>query len=111
MAQNSDSRFEVGRANICRQTPLEPVEQSVVNVFQFFGRTVASKNYLFSKLAESVERVEEDVLSLFLAGKELDVVDNQHVYRTVERLKLVAPVVLNGIDKLDGKTVTRSIED
>src|ERR1017187_9268496 len=47
-----------------------------------------------------IKDVEEGILCLVLAGKELNVVNNQHIYHLIEMHKVIGIVVFYGIDKL-----------
>ena len=63
------------------------------------------------RLVELVERVEELFLSLFLAGDELDVIDQQCVGRAIARPEVVHGPALDGGDQLIGKGLGADIED
>ena len=60
-------------------------------------------NYGLECVDSYVEDVEEDVLCLFLVGKELDIVHDQHVDELVEVYEVVDRVVLDSVEELVGK--------
>ncbi len=79
LLQNRDSGFEVRRLDVGDQAPFEPRAQALLERGDFVRRPVAAQHDLFLRVVERVERVEELGLRAFLAGHELDVVDQQDV--------------------------------
>ena len=64
---------------------------------------------LLLRVVERVERVEKLVLRAFLAGEELDVVDEQHVDRAIALAELEDPVVAHGVDHLVHEALGRDV--
>ena len=68
-------RFDVGRLEFSRQTPLEARYEPVFQIGDFARWPVAGKHDLFVPVEEHVERVEKFLLTALLASQELDVVN------------------------------------
>ena len=79
--QNRDLGLEIGRLDVGDQAPLEARAQTLFEPRNLVRRAVAGEDDLLLRVVERVEGVEELVLRAFLAGEELDVVDEQDVDR------------------------------
>ena len=77
--ENCDLRLEIGRLDVGDQAPLEARSQALLELRNLVRRAVAADDDLLLRVVQRVERVEELVLRAFLAGEELDVVDEQDV--------------------------------
>ena len=78
-AQDGDAGLQVGRLDIDDQAPLEARAQAFLQGHHGLGRAVGGDDDLLVLPVQGVEGVEELLLGRFLAGDELDVVDQQHV--------------------------------
>src|SRR5690606_14175316 len=59
---------------------------------------------------QSVEGMEELLLRAFLLGKELDVVDQQRIYRTIEALEFIDRVELRRLDHVRYETLGMQVD-
>ena len=75
------------------------------------GRTVAAEDDLLLRIVERVERVEEFGLRPFLSGEKLDVVDQQHVDRSVALAKIEHAVVADRVDHFVHETLGRDVRE
>ncbi len=111
LLQNCHLRLEIRRLDVCNQSPLKPAAQPVFNLRQFFRRTVARDHDLPHRVVKRIEGMEEFFLRSFLAGKELNVVDQQHVHAA----ELVAEgghlVVAQRVDHVIRKLLARYVTD
>ncbi len=77
-------------ANLRDQAPSEPTPQPILDARQLGWQLVAGQNDLLLREMEGVERVEELILRAVLAGKKLDVVDQENIRRlAIARAKLL----------------------
>src|SRR5438093_13325305 len=74
-------------------------------------RTIGRDDDLLVDLVQRVEGVEELFLRPVLSGKELDVVDEQHVYRAVLVPELAHSRGGDGADHLVGELLGRQLDD
>jgi len=79
-----------------REAPAEAGLQALFEALHFLRITVTGEDHLLLPFEQRVERVEELFLRTFLAGEELDVVDQQRVERAIRGLEVVDRVVLQG---------------
>ena len=86
-------RLEIRRLDVGDQAPLEARAQTLFERGNLVRRTIAADDDLLLRVVQRVERVEELVLRAFLAGDELDVVDEQHVDRAIALAELEDAVV------------------
>src|SRR5690606_34901970 len=77
--------------------------QPLFEILNLGGGTVTGQHDLFTRLVQGIERVKELLLNPFLAGEELDVINQEHVRLSVLATKLRQLVVLNAVDELVGK--------
>jgi hypothetical protein len=71
------TRFELGCLNVGHQAPLEAGHEPLLHLVELLGIFVARDDDLLARLVERVERVEELLLRLGLAGQEVNVVDEK----------------------------------
>src|SRR5690242_3856071 len=83
--------------------------QTLLERWYFTRRTVGTNHDLLLLIVERVERVEELFLRAFLAGHELDVVNQQHVDRAILLAKALRLVVTNRIDQIVHETFRRDV--
>ncbi len=96
--QDRHTGLQLRRLHRHRQAPAETRLQALFKAFDLLGVAVAGENHLLAALKQGVEGVEELFLGTLLAGKELDVVDQQRIHRAVEALELVDRVELQRLD-------------
>ncbi len=77
--QDGDLGFEVGGLDVGDEAPLEAGAETVFDVAELLGGPVGGEDDLLGVAVEGVEGVEELFLGFFLAGEELDVVDEEDV--------------------------------
>ncbi len=102
-AENRQAGFDVRRLQIRDQTPFEARNQPLFEVLDFAGGPVAGQHDLLVGLVQGVEGVEEFLLDAFLAGEELDVVNQQHVGLAVFFAEPDQLVVLDGVNVFVGE--------
>ena len=107
--QDRHLRLEVGRLDVGDESPLEPRTETLLEPRNFVGRPIAAEDDLLLRVVERVEGVEELVLRAFLAGDELDVVDEQHVDRAIALAELEDAVVADGVDHLVHEPLGRDV--
>jgi hypothetical protein len=78
-AENGDPRREVGRSDVDDQAGLEALAQSFLERDELTRNPVAREDELSTGLVQGVEGVEKLLFRLRLAGKELDVVDQEDI--------------------------------
>ncbi len=93
LSQNGDPGFQVGRLDVCDQTPLEPGPEPGLERGDIARRPVGGDHDLPAGLVERVEGVEELLLDPLLALEELDVVDQEDVVVAVPVLEALDPLV------------------
>ena len=79
LAQDGHARVELWRLQVGHQPGGEALAQARLEVVVVDRRAVACEHELPAAFVEGVERVEELFLGLDLVGKELNVVQEQHV--------------------------------
>ena len=109
LLQNRDLRLEIGRLNVGDQSPLETRSQPLLERGNFVRRTVAAEDDLLLRVVQRVEGVEELGLRAFLAGEELDVVDEQHVDASIALAEIDDAVVADGVDHLVHEPLGRDV--
>ena len=92
LVQNRHLGFEIGRLNVHHQAPLESGPQALHQARRAFRRGIARDHDLLLMIVEFVEGVKELFLRPFLAGQDLDVVDQQHIGGAVVAMKRRHPV-------------------
>src|SRR5690606_30834147 len=109
LAQDRDTRLEVGRLDVGDETPLEAVAEPVLERLEELGRTVGGQHDLLVGVVQCVEGVEELLLRLRLALEELDVIDQQYVDIAVAALEAVLAVVTDRVDELVRELLRRDV--
>ena len=108
LAEDGDAGRVVGRLDHRHEARLEPLAQPLLDRHELAREPVAGEHELAPGLVQRVERVEELLLGLGLAGEELDVVDQQDVgvavglLEAVERSRPERPDEVVG-ERLDGR--------
>src|SRR5690554_490314 len=98
--QNGDPGFQLRRLNHHGQTPTKPGFQPLFHIHNFFREAVAGDNHLLAALEQGVKGVEKLFLGTLLARKELDIINQQCVYRTIVPLEFVDGVQLQCLDHI-----------
>ena len=111
LLENGQAHFDVRRLQIGDQPPFEPRDEAVFQPLNFAGRTVAGEHDLLVRLVQRVEGVEKFLLNAFLAGEELDVVNQQHVGLAVFLAELDELVVLDSVNVFVGELFGGEIGD
>ena len=107
--ENRDFRLEIRRLDVGDQAPLEPRSQPLFERGNLVRRAVAADDDLLLRVVERVERVEELGLRAFLAGEELDVVDQQHVDAAIALAEVEDAVVADRVDHLVHEPLGRDV--
>ena len=97
-SQNGNPVLQVGGRNVGHHAPLEAALEAVFEARNLRRRTVRGEHDLAPRLVECIERVEELLLRLLLAGQHMHVVDEQQVGLTVATLELVHRAFFDGVD-------------
>ena len=111
LAKDRDLRLEVGRLDVGDQSPLEARAEPLFERRDLFRRRVGGEDDLLLRFVERVEGVEELFLRPFLAGEELDVVEQQRVDGAIAIAELLHPVVADRGDQLGDERVGRHVDD
>ncbi len=111
-AEDALAQLVVGTLDFADEAPLEAGEQTRHEVFKLDWRAVAGHHELLAQLVQVVEDVEERVLRRdeVLAGKLLDVVDDEHVDALVEVDEVVQSVLTHGIGVLHLELIGGDVE-
>ena len=107
--EDRDFRLEIRRLDVGNQSPLEARAQALFELRNLMRRAVAADDDLFLRVVERVEGVEELRLRAFLAGQELDVVDEQDVDAAIALAEVEDPIVADGIDHLVHEPLGRDV--
>ena len=91
--------FDVRWLNVCYQAPTEAITQAFFEAVDFTGELVRRQDDLTAGVVESVEQVKELFLRSFATGKELNVVDDQHVDASHPLLELAHAVAGDRVDQ------------
>ena len=79
LAEDGDAGLEIGGLDVGDEAPLETGDEAVFKGGQGVRRAIGSDDYLFLRIVESVEGMEEFLLGLLFLLEELDVVDQEYV--------------------------------
>ena len=101
--EDRDFGFEVGRLNVRDQTPFEPGMKTFFEGRDFAGGQSAENDDLLVGVVECIESVKELFLRSFLAGDELDIVDEQNIVIAVTLSETEQLVVTDGADQVVGE--------
>src|SRR5690554_3628065 len=102
--QDRDPGFQLRRLDHHSQAPAEPGFKPLFHIHDFFRETVTGHNHLLATLKQRIKGVEKLFLRTLLAGKELDIVDQQGVDRTVVAFEFVDGVQLQRLDHIGHKS-------
>ena len=94
-----------------RQAPAKTRLETLFEAFDLFRVAVTGQNHLLTTFKQGVEGVEELFLGPFLARKELNVIDQQGIHRTVEALEFVDGIELQGFDHIRYKTLGMQVHN
>ena len=100
LTKDRDPGLEVGRLDVCDQSPLEPRYEPFLEPGNLLGRAIAGKDDLLPRIIEGVERMEELLLGTLLALEELDIVDEQKVHLPVPSAEVDGGSLLDGRDQV-----------
>ncbi len=109
--QDRYTGFQLRRFDGNRQPPAKAGFQAFFKAFNLFRVAVTGENDLLATFEQGVEGVEKLFLGAFLAGKELDVIDQQRIHRTVEALELVDCIQLQRLDHVGHKTLRMQVHN
>ena len=104
-------RLEIGHLDVGDQTPLEARAQPLLEVGDVARHLVAGEHDLLVRLVDRVEGVEELLLSLLLAGDELDVVDQQQLHVAVAVAERRHAVIADGLDQFVDEGLGGEVHD
>jgi hypothetical protein len=96
--QDGHAHLELGRLDGDGQPGVEAAREAFIDVGETLGIGVAGHDDVRAARQQRLEGVEELLLRAFLAGEELDVVDQQQVEVVVLRLQLVEGLALVILD-------------
>ena len=99
----------VRTSNLCRQTPFETGQQTLLDVLELHRRTITSQDQLLTALLQVVEDMEERVLRTFQSCEILDIIDDEHIHRLIEIEEIRYPVLLPCVLELQLKGVRRYV--
>lgn len=100
VTQDVYAQLTVGLLQRSDDTTREAGEQSVRHAFEVYRRTVGGQNDALTVFEKMVEDVEKSILRLRRVDPFLDVVDNEHVDRLIERNEIIEMVLDDGIGEL-----------
>src|SRR5258707_15333926 len=109
--KDGEARLEVGRLDVCDQSPFETRSESVLQSWDLLRWAVRRDDDLLVDLMQRVEGVEELFFRAVLAGQELHVVDEQHVDRAVLVAELSHAGGSDRGDDLVGELLGREVDD
>ena len=93
------------------QARLETLPQALFDAGELARQPIAGEHELTPRVVEGVERVEELLLGLRLAGEELDVVDQEDVDVSVEMLEALERLSFEGRDEAVRERLHRRVTD
>lgn len=96
--QDRHAHLEFGRLDGHGQPGVEPRNQPAVDTRELLRVRIAGDDDLLALRHHRLERIEELLLRAILAGKELDIVDQQQIERMVVALEIVERLALVGLD-------------
>jgi hypothetical protein len=110
-AEDRHAGFDIRRLHVCDKPPFEPRNQSLLQPLDFAGGPVAREHDLLVSLVQAVEGVEELLLDAFLAGEELDVIDEEDIGLALAPAKTHQLAVLDRVDEFVGELLDRNVGD
>ena len=111
LLEDRDFRFQVRRLNIGDQAPFETRAQALFDRVDVLRQAVRGNNDLLLLLVQRIEGVKELFLGAFLAGNELDVVDEQDVHGVETVAEADHAIEAQGVDDLDGELFRADIAE
>ena len=108
--QNILTQQIVRTSDLCRQTPFETGQQTLLDVLELHRRTITSQDQLLTALLQVVEDMEERILRTFQSCEILDIIDDEHIHRLIEIEEIRDPVLLTRVLELQLKSVRRYIQ-
>ena len=109
--QNRRPRLDVRHLDVGHQAPFKAGLQPLLQGDHRLRRPVAGKHQLLAAAVQIVEGVEHLFLGAFLAGNELDIVDQQHVRRAILFAELGHVLRADRLDELVGEGLGGDITD
>ena len=109
--QDRDLCFQIRRLDVDHQTPLKARAQTIFETVQLLGRTIARDDDLLAVFVQRVEGVEELFLRALFTGKELNVIDQQHIRGAETVAKTGDAIVSHTVDHLVRERFTGDIGD
>src|SRR5262249_56345481 len=110
LLEDGDASLEVRWLDIGDQAPFEARAEALLDVGDLFRRGIRGEDDLAMTLVQVVERVEELLLGAFLAGDEVDVVDQEEIDVAVLGAEFCGSVVTDGVDQLVGEALGGEVE-
>ena len=111
VVENRDPRLQLRRLDGDGQPPAEAGLEPLLETVHLLRVAVGGHDHLLLVLQQGVEGMEEFLLRAILAGKELDVVDQQRIERAIVPLELVDHVVLQRLDHVGDEALGMEIDD
>ena len=109
LLQNRGARLHIRRLQLGGHAPLEARDEARLEVVDLRGRAVGGEDDLLVAVEERVERVKKFLLRAFLAGEELDVVNEQHVHLAVALAEFHERAVLDRVNELVRELLARDV--
>src|SRR5205807_7843841 len=107
--QNGEAGLDVGRLQLRGQAPLETRNQTVFEIGDLRGRTIAREHDLFVTVKEGIEGMKKFLLRALFAGEKLNVVDQEQIGLAVTFAEFHQSIVLNRVDKFVNEELAREI--
>src|SRR5579863_886901 len=109
--EDRDAELEIWRFDVGDHSPLKAADEPSFQAGDFRWWAVARDDDLAAGLVEGVERVEELVLSGFLAAEKLDVIDEQEIRLAVPAPEVVGRAALDRGDEFVGELLGADVGD
>ncbi len=109
--EDGDPGFDVGRFEIGDQSPFEAGAETLFQVRNFFGRTVAGNDDLFLAVIEMIERVKKFFFGSLSSGQIVDIIHQEYIDTSVFLSKIQNFSVLKMIDEIIHEFFCCDIED
>src|SRR5687767_6661179 len=72
---------------------------------------VGTDHHLLAGLVEAVESVEKLLQDLLFALEELDIIEQEHIGRSIALFEVVDPLPSDGVDEVVQETLRRDVSD
>src|SRR5438309_2584506 len=99
LPQNGKTRLNVGGLQFRGQAPLETRNQTVFEIGDLRGRTIAREHDLFVTVEEGIEGVKKFLLRSFFPGEKLNIIDQKQICLAVTLAEFHQGIVLNRVNK------------